>query len=286
MVLGPIIPYGPTFFVIGAQKAGTSRLCTLLKRHPSIAIPIWEPYYFQSQCDMEKKSEWYLRHFEAAAHKPARGDNSTHYSMCGIYPGTARRVYEFNPAARIIYMVRHPLRRIESAWRQLLSVQEVNGFLGFEHTLRKTPILIDPSLYWKQLGEYRHYFPDNQIRVGFFEDFIADERAELRACLSFLGVDPSVNIHTEDDQGRNASTAKRQRLVTVDAVRVLPGYKRIKPFIPPNVKVLFTERITRPVSMTTNWTTKSLDWAMSQISDDSTALLQYAGRKENYWSMP
>jgi len=206
--------------------------------------------------------------------------------MCGIRPGTAQRIHEFNPDARIIYMVRHPLRRIESQWRQWLSTGEVTRFRGFEHTLYDTELLIDPSLYWKQLSEYRRYFADDQVRVGFFEEFIADEQAELRACFSFLGVDSFVDIDMDDDEGRNPTEGKRQRLAVVDAVRALPGYARVKRFIPRSLKALFTDRINRPIPMTSPWTAESMDWTMARIADDSAALLEYAGRNEDHWPMP
>jgi len=285
MTDGPTVRCGPNFFVIGAQKAGTSRLCNLLQRHPSVAIPLKEPHYFNSVRTMAQNSRWYRSLFEEIANFSARGDGSTYYSMCGIYPGTAQRVHEFNSDARIIYMVRHPLRRIESGWRQMLSIRQVNGYLGFEHTLYKTGLLIDPSMYWKQLSEYRRYFPDDQIRIGFFEEFIADEKAELRACFRFLGLDPFVDIGIDDDEDRNSSEGKHQRLAVVDAFRTIPGYERAKRFIPQYLKTLFTDHITRPIPMTSPWTAESMEWTLSHVADDSAALLRYAGCREDYWLM-
>jgi hypothetical protein len=294
----PTVRCGPNFFVIGAQKAGTTRLCNLLQRHPLVAIPVKEPFYFQSARAMAEKAQWYLGLFKDSADLPARGDGSPYYSMCGLYPGTAQRIHEFNADARIIYMVRHPLRRIESAWVNLLSVGDLNAVsdagsspftitdkqLGFEHTLYKTEVLIDPSLYWNQLSEYRRYFPDEQIRIGFFEEFIADEGAELRACLSFLGVDPFIDIDIRDEEDRNSSESRRQRLAVVDAIRKhAVGYERVQRFIPQPLKTLFTDRITRPIPMTSPWTAESVEWTVSRIADDSAALLRYAGRSEDYW---
>ncbi len=294
MADGLTVPCGPNFFVIGAQKAGTTRLCNLLQRHPSVGIPDKEPWYFQSTRAMAEKAQRYRSTFEGAADVPVRGDGSTSSSMCGIYPGTADRIHEFNPNARIIYMVRHPLRRIESAWRDMLSSplparNSIPGggmtrLLGFEHTLFKTELLIDPSLYWKQLAEYRRLFPDEQIKVSFFEEFIADERAELRACLSFLGVDPFVDIDTDDDEDRNASEGKRQSLV-VEALSSLPGYEQVRPFIPQRVRTLFLNHFARPIARTSPWTAESVKWTVSRVSDDSAALLEYAGRKKTYWLM-
>ena len=249
---------------------------------------------------MAEKAQWYLGLFKDSADLPARGDGSPYYSMCGLYPGTAQRIHEFNADARIIYMVRHPLRRIESAWVNLLSVGDFNAVsdagsspftltdkqMGFDHTLYKTEVLIDPSLYWNQLSEYRRYFPDEQIRIGFFEEFIADEGAELRACLSFLGVDPSIDIDIRDEEDRNSSKNMRQRLAVVDAIRKhAVGYERVQRFIPQSLKTLFTDRITRPIPMTSPWTAESVEWTVSRIADDSAALLRYAGRSEDYWQL-
>ena len=68
---GPTISCGPNFFVIGAQKAGTTRLCNLLQRHPSVAIPFKEPFYFQSPDAMKEKAQWYRSIFKDIAHLPA-----------------------------------------------------------------------------------------------------------------------------------------------------------------------------------------------------------------------
>jgi hypothetical protein len=234
---------------------------------------------------MKEEGQSYRAIFDAVTDRPARGEGSTCYSRSGSWPGTAERIHEFNPNARIIYMVRHPLRRIESAWHHGLSTGVMNGFLGFERTLYGTEKLIDPSLYWKQLSEYRRYFPDDQIRVGFFEEFIVDERAELRACLSFLGVDPLIDFRIDDDEARNSSQGKRQRLAVVDAFRALPGYERVKRFIPRSLKTLFANRITRPIPMTSPWTAESMKWTVARVADDSAALLEYAGRSADYWPM-
>ena len=38
---------GPDFFLIGAQRAGTTRLCGLLTLHPRISMPVKEPAFFE-----------------------------------------------------------------------------------------------------------------------------------------------------------------------------------------------------------------------------------------------
>ncbi len=276
---------GPNFFVIGAQRAGTTRLCALLDRHPQVVIPTKEPMFFQSEKDMTAKADWYRNLFAQAGHAAARGEGSTYYSMCGIYPGTAQRLHEFNPQAKIIYLVRHPLRRIESAWVQLLSVGLANGFRGFERTLIETPLLVDPSLYWRQLSEYRNVFPDEQIHIELFDEFIAEESRVVAECLSFLELPPLSSIDIPHAHGRNASVGKRVRWPAVDSVRMIPGYERFKRFVPQSVKSLFTDRLTRPAPPNFEWSQVALEWATAQIAEDSARFLQHVGRRADYWSM-
>jgi Sulfotransferase family len=276
---------GPDFFVIGAQKAGTTRLCGILDRHPAISLPTKEPMFFQSPVDMGSKRQWYQDLFSHGSPGVLQGDGSTYYSMRSLYPGTAERIHAFNPHAKLVYMVRHPLRRIESAWVQLLSVGHANAVRGFDHTLRETDLLLDPSRYWAQLNEYRRFFPDDQIAVYFFEDFVADEVAVARSCCAFLGADPSEPLELGSEMMRNASQGKRQRALVVDAVRALPGYERFKRLVPHTMKLFFDDHATRPIPPA-RWKPETLEWAVAQLREDMAALLAHTGRDAAYWPMP
>lgn len=278
---------GPDFFVIGAQRAGTTRLCSLLDLHPGVVIPTKEPMYFQSEEDMAAKADWYHGMFEAVGETALTGDGSTYYSMAGIYPGTAARIYEHNPKAKIIYIVRHPLRRIESGWAQLLSVGHANSVKGFDFTLRRTDLLLDPSLYWRQLSEYRRYFPDEQIATYFFEDFVGDEQAVVGSCFEFLGVAPSAGPRPDEAAlPQNASEGKTQNAAVVDLVRALPGYRSFKRMVPKSLKALGTEHFRRPVSTKVHWRDDTLAWVVGELKADTTAFLSHAGRGADFWPLP
>ena len=241
--------------------------------------------YFQSTEEMSRKADWYRTLFEKRESGTVLGDGSTYYSMAGIYPGTARRICGSNPSAKIIYIVRHPLRRIESAWMQLLSVGDGNSFRGFDWTLMKTPLLLDPSLYWMQLSEYRRFFPDNQILIQFFEDFVADEATVVAQCLEFLSLMPLTSIERYDESARNSSVGKRQRWPLVDAVRTVPGYERFKRFIPQQAKTLFAERLTKAGPLHVSWSEAALSWTIARIASDSAQFSEHAGWSEDRWQL-
>jgi hypothetical protein len=166
-----------------------------------------------------------------------------------------------------------------------VSVGHANRVRGFDYTLRETKLLLDPSLYWKQISEYRRYFPDEQILIVFFEEFIADERAAVDACCAFVGADDADLIGPSDTESRNPSIGKRQRLLLVDAVRSLPGYERIKDRIPQRAKSYFDTHLLSPVATTLKWKPDTLAWATDRLREDSAAFLAHVGRRSDYWRL-
>lgn len=276
----------PSFFVIGAQRAGTTRLCHLLDRHPQVTIPTKEPFFFQSVDAMLEKRSWYESLFANLPAGQVAGEGSTYYSMCAKYPGTAARIYAFNPEARLIYMARHPLRRIESAWHHLRSVRQISGLTSFKKALETCDELIEPTLYSKQVGEYLRYFTPQQVRVSFFEDFVGDEANVVGDCLSFLGLDPSRLAPPHDDNANlNASHEKIADWVGLDAVRVVPGYRHLKRLIPQQLKTVATERLRRPVDVTNPWDEPSLAYVRERIEEDTRTFLGRFGQGRIVWRL-
>jgi sulfotransferase family protein len=274
----------PDFFVIGAQRAGTTRLCHLLSRHPRVAIPSKEPFYFQSIDAMIEKRAWYRQLFERAS-GDVFGEGSTYYSMAGLYPGTAERLFGFNPEARIVYIARHPLRRIESAWYHLLSVGHVSSLHSFASAVRRTDLLIDPTLYWKQLSEYRAFFPDTQIQTILFEDFVAAETETVAACFEFLGVEPVGLDVTASSVEKNASEGMTRSWRALDAIRAAPAYGAVKRAVPQLVKTAATERLRRPVQPTAAWDAELHRYVRERLGDDPVRFLEHAGRSGDYWDL-
>jgi hypothetical protein len=276
---------GPNFFVIGAQKAGTTRFCHLLGRHPKVRIPTKEPAFFSSEVETRSRVEWYKGLFDGLPPDIACGDGSTYYSMAALYPGTAERIAMFNDRARIIYMVRHPLRRIESAWAQLLSVGHANSYVGFERTLMETPLLLDPSLYWRQVAEYRRFFPDSQIKILFFEDFVRDEERIVRDSLSFLGINADVYPPILDREGLNSSEGKTHYFKSVDAIRSLRLYGRLKHLVPVPLKALMSSHLRTTAAPFVTWSPQSRAWVLDRVAPDAADFLQYADREPDVWAL-
>src|SRR5262245_31286225 len=110
----------PNYFVIGAAKAATSSLCTDLGRHPDVfMVECKEPNFFnRDESYFGKGWSWYESLYESAGDKIMLGEGSNGYTMKEVFPDVAKRIANDVPSARLIYMARDPISRIESFWMQ------------------------------------------------------------------------------------------------------------------------------------------------------------------------
>src|SRR4051812_13293797 len=106
----------PTFLVIGAAKCATTVLCRILGEHPQVYVPPAKELYFFNDDDLfhRKGWPWYESLFFAGRNQPFRGEGTPLYTMRDEYPQVVDRIADALPRAKLIYMVRHPLRQIES----------------------------------------------------------------------------------------------------------------------------------------------------------------------------
>ncbi len=109
-------------FIVGGQKCGTTALHSFLSGHPDIiACEPKETDFFCSEIKWKKGIKYYHSFFR---HKPflagIRGfhflDASPAYSGKMVYELTAERIFDYNPNAKIIFLVRDPVKRAYSAW--------------------------------------------------------------------------------------------------------------------------------------------------------------------------
>jgi hypothetical protein len=238
----------PNFFIVGAPKAGTTSLYYYLDQHPDIYMSsIKEPHFFSAEvreenCDpdlgrtlanenhglleylsgpmREKRfggivSDWedYIRLFAKAGAEKALGEASVCYLWSQTAPAAiAGRV----PNAKIIVMLRDPAERAFSQYLHGVG----NGAIRWtfrEHIRRaerygsKQLCVYYPFLefgrYSEQLVAYRQRFQNN-VWVGFYDDFTRSPAQVCRTIYRFLGVDDGF----EPDMSRRHLEAQVPRL--------------------------------------------------------------------------
>jgi len=285
------MPNEPNFFIIGAAKAGTTRACTLLSRHPDVFIPeMKEPGGFAKP---EERWRWQISLYEPATTETALGDATTGYTQ-GI-PGStvAERIHSFNADAKIIYFVRHPLHRAVSHWIEGRRLGGAAENLSFEKAVRQGSNILQSSLYWQHLQPYLRLFPSSQVKVVFFEEFAQDDEGTARELIDFMDLDPAQIRSDErwrhkysdsgDSNGYNSTSGKREATQALQALRSLPGYRRMVDIVPRGPKMWLRHWISRPIERP-QWDRETWDYAVEQVRDDAEKLLQYGGKPLDYWS--
>jgi hypothetical protein len=278
----------PNFVVLGSMKCGTTSLCDILENHPEVFFSRpKEPDFFCRDEVFAQGGAWYENIFAGAQGKIAIGEGSTSYTKKLLFPKTAERLAAHLPDAKFIYMVRHPLDRLVSHYKHWYAgegyLTEPYGPEGFEHRLRQAPDFIDTGLYWKQLSQYRHYYPDERFHIIFFDDFKRDPQKALQDCFQFLGVRTDVAPH-EPERVRNPS-ADRTNPRWLPALRQFWPFQVLKSLFPTKTRQKFLRKIQKPLPSGYLWTTTSRHFVLDQIRDDLIAFLKHCGRPVDYWNL-
>lgn len=247
----------PNFFIVGAPKAGTTSLYEYLRMHPNICMASYkEPHYFADDLKNYGRAESlqeylsFFRHCDDSA--IAVGEGSVWY----LRSKTAlKNIREFAPESRIIVMLRNPVELVRS-----FHAQALYSFIEDEEDLERawnlqdrrasgkcipsgnqvieTLMYRDMARLGEQVARAMTIFPREQIKLIFFEDFIADTRREYMAILDFLCVPcdgrasfPPINEakgHRFEWLGKATSHAPRPVVNAVHLVRRTTGLDPMK----------------------------------------------------------
>lgn len=277
----------PNFLVIGAAKSGTTSLCAKLAEHPEVFVSDpKEPNFFSHDENYVRRGwPWYERLFANANGAKAVGEGTPLYTYFAVHPMAAERIARDLPNARLIYMVRHPLARIESHWRQI--VHNGQTTLNFEEAVRSNPEYVDASKYWRQIQQYRKSFSDDRILILFFEDFVSDPDEVLRKCFEFLEVDNTVRI-PDAAEPVNPGTLHYRDSALLARLRRLPGFdpvfNAIRSVSPKSLRKTVLNWTRKPLQRG-QWTSDLEHWVLDQIREDIRVFLDFYGKPQNYWDL-
>lgn len=197
----------PNFFIVGAPKCGTTALSEYLRTHPKIFLcEPKEPHFFAEDMDRHRyvrTLEEYLNLFKAAG--PGYeiiGEASVGYLFSSV---ALTNIHEFDPAAKVIAMVRNPIDMAPSLHRQLLFARyedepDFEKAWNLQESRRRgqhippgcrAPAFLqyaESCRLGSQIQRLLNIFPASQLKVIVFDDFIADTGKVYREVLDFLGL--------------------------------------------------------------------------------------------------
>ena len=193
-------------FIVGTPKSGTTALYEYLRHHADVFLPeIKETNYF-SHREIARQQLYYKA--QVINHRPAYEelyasassqkwllDASVSYLY---YKDVPERIFQYNPKARIIILLRDPTER---AFSHFLMDKRL-GFLptGLDTIFEKKlhdhrsklayQQCISLGLYYEQVKRYLDVFPQNQIRIFFHHEVKADRTKWLAEVCAFLDISP------------------------------------------------------------------------------------------------
>ena len=191
--------FPPDFYLIGAQKSGTTTLAYLLSQHPQICVAkSKEPHFFTT--NWWKGMTWYKTQFPNYEDAVCI-DASTTYSMAPLnleqnsrsakqyLHHVPQKLHSINPQAKFIYLLRNPAERVYSAyWHYVTRGRESRSF---EEAI-KDSFYLDVSNYYGQLVLWLEYFPIDSFLFLLFEDLKENPKQVATKCFKFIGVEDSV----------------------------------------------------------------------------------------------
>jgi hypothetical protein len=191
------------FLVAGVQKAGTTALDVYLREHPELCLPDRkELHFFDTNRNFAADAVDYGPYHAAFNPGPQHrllGEVTPAYLY---WPKAVERVARYNPAMKIIVLLRNPVTRAFSHWNMSRKIRgEPLGFLDAVRAeparRRELPLktakrftYIERGLYVEQLQRLWRHFPVAQTLIFKSEELLAEPNAVLARIAAFLEIAP------------------------------------------------------------------------------------------------
>ncbi len=212
----------PNLFIIGSMKSGTGYLHTLLASHPSIVMSDpKEPCAFVEPQQLRDLFRWawdqgywrdrerYLQLFESSEAATVRGEGSVYYTHRPLATGVPKRLHEFNPNSRLLYVMRDPIERaISHYWHQ---VRWHGEHRSLPSAINNDPRYQDVSNYAMQLAPYFELFAREQIKALTFEELTNNTKSTVSEIFRWLNVGQSTAFETVPPQNVTPEIIEKRR---------------------------------------------------------------------------
>jgi hypothetical protein len=213
----------PNLIIIGGLKCGTTSIHHYLGLHPEIQMSKpKELNFFVRELNWDLGLNWYASRFDDRFE--VRGESSPHYTNLPRFQGVAERIHEHCPDARLIYMVRDPIKRILSHWVHATGA-------GYE-TREMVSTLSEPdssymqrSMYWMQLQPYLERFDRSQIEIITQEELQGEREETMRKAFGFAGVDETFTSEQFDREWEKSSAKQGDKYQFMEKLIKLPGFR-------------------------------------------------------------
>lgn len=268
----------PNFFIVGAAKSGTTALHAILSNHPEIYFsPVKEPNYFSEDIsisdfreDRKKKfignkiqrnekgeiiachqmyvrdSNQYTDLFAAAQEENTiLGEASVSYLYSRV---AAENIYSFNKDAKILIILREPVKRAFSHYLMNLKTgdTDINDFLkaveqDYSNTMSRWEnehLYVELGQYYNQVKRYLDIFPSKNLLILKYEDFKSHNFETIAAITNFLDI---ANFDNFTEVKKNVASVPKNLI----ARKILSSSKigEVSKIFPQNFKYVIRKRL-------------------------------------------
>jgi hypothetical protein len=212
----------PDFLCVGAQKAGTTSLFEILRKHPDIYLPREkEIHFFDKDCNYQRGVSWYSKFFESQSGQKVIGEITPDYML---YEDVPERILEtLGSDVKFVFVLRHPVHRAYSQYNfhRMHAVADARTFESCIDTDPVTPrcadsvewhtpaFYLERSLYHRRIESFLRVFPVENIFVTLFEELFGQSgEREISRLLRFLNVRV---VSLQSDMRSNPSNVPRRK---------------------------------------------------------------------------
>lgn len=209
-----------TFLIAGVQKGGTTALYDYLAEQGGVALSRKkEVHFFDDETEDWRSPDYAAYHarFEAPEGRPC-GEATPIYTY---WPNALERAAAYNPALRLVLLLRDPVERAWSHWRmEYARGAEAEPFgwcirEGRRRLFDNQPwghhrefSYVERGFYGEQVERLFGLFPREQVLLLRAEDLKADAAGALARVRAFIGAAPAptptpreVHVGVEMDYG-------------------------------------------------------------------------------------
>lgn len=238
-----------SFLIAGVQKGGTTALFDYLGDYPDVALADEKELHFFD----DEAQDWAVPDYgayHARLPKPAGRPCGEATPIYVYWPQSLERIAAYNPAMKLILVLRDPVARAWSHWRmEFARGVETHPFAwcvreGRQRLFDAEPwghhrefSYVERGFYGEQSERLLALFPRDQLLFLRSEDLRADPTASLAQVRAFLGLPPAPapaarEVHVgrdmaypseltadDDDYLRNVYAADAERLAALTGLR-------------------------------------------------------------------
>lgn len=312
----------PTFIIIGAAKSGTTTLATVLHSNPNIFVSQPKEIEFFARDDVFSLGlDWYKSHFLRAQAHQICGEASTIYSLYPHFPHTVPRLHRSIPDVKIVYIMREPVARLYSYYRQIIKNYQNDKrrfvvsrtledclfntfpnrkyprdefFASFDHHLPDKPeLFLDGSLYAKQIGVYEEVFDRRQLHLMIYEKLMQEPRNEMDRLYRFLGLGREMDTKQHSLPQLNTTEDHVERIrrdATIERLRQLPLARFAARIFPEPLKERIYSRLSTAIDVDLGrkypidkMSARTRTWLIEYFREPNQALANLVGEDLEKW---